>query len=161
MEFKVGDKAVFPALGVGIIKEIEHTVVEGAEYEMYVLEVLANGSTIRVPVPNATAVGLRPVIPEESVDKVLEVLSDRDTPARKQTWNRRQREYDTKVLTGDALEVAHVLRELLVLRAGKTLSFGERRMFDKTHALIVQELAAARDVDEGVIEQQIEELYQD
>ena len=42
--------------------------------------------------------------------------------------------------------VAAVLRDLSMLRQGKQLSFGERRMYDKAHGLIVQEISAARDV---------------
>ena len=51
------------------------------------------------------------VAPIAAVDKVYDVLRDRDTPADKQTWNRRYREYMNKIKTGDPLEVAAVLRE--------------------------------------------------
>jgi len=159
MAFTIGDKAVYPAHGVGIIKDIENLEMEGQVYRTYVLKILDNGMTIKVPVDNADAIGLRDIIPEDAVDKVYEVLRDRDAPADKQTWNRRYREYMNKIKTGDPLEVAAVLRDLALLKVEKTLSFGERKMYDQAHSLIVQELAVARDVDEQEIKTEIESIF--
>ncbi len=64
-----------------------------------------------------------------------------------------------KIKTGDPLEVAAVLRELARLKNEKTLSFGERKMYDQAHSLIVQELAVAKDVDEQVIKDEIEAIF--
>ena len=161
MAFEVGQKAVYPAHGVGIIKEIETQSIEDQDYEFYVLKILDNGMTIRVPLEQASANGMREVIGDEGVERVLEVLKDHSRPAKKQTWNRRYREYMTKIKTGDPLEVAEVLRDLLLLRAGKALSFGERKMFDQAHGLVVQELAVARDVDEAAIEAEIASIFEE
>jgi len=160
MTFKVGDKAVVPALGVGIIKNIEAIEMGGSTYEMFVIKILDNGLTYKVPVNNTAANGIRDVIPVDAVDKVYDVLKDRDSPTDKQTWNRRYREYMNKIKTGDPLEVASVLRDLALLKGEKTLSFGERKMFDQAHSLIVQEMAVARDVDESVIGQEIEAIFE-
>lgn len=159
MAFKVGEKAVYPAHGVGVIKEIQTLEMEGQTYELYVLKILDNGMTIKVPVTNADAIGMREVIPKNAVKKVYEVLQDRSKPADKQTWNRRYREYMQKIKTGDPLEVAAVLRDLALLKQGKTLSFGERKMYDQAIALIVQEVAVAKDVDETQVKGEIEEIF--
>ena len=160
MQFEVGDKAVVPSHGVGIVKEIREVDVDGAMYKMYIIKILDNGLTYSVPVDNLGANGIREVIPPEAVEKVYEVLRDQDTPAKKETWNRRYREYMNKIKTGDPLEVAAVLRELSKLKAEKTLSFGERKMYDQAHGLIVQEVAVARDVDEDEIRGEIEAIFQ-
>ncbi len=160
MQFQVGDKAVVPSHGVGIVKDITSVDVDGQSYEMYIIKILDNGLTYSVPVDNLGANGIREVIPQEAVEKVYEVLRDRDTPADKQTWNRRYREYMNKIKTGDPLEVAAVLRDLARLKSEKTLSFGERKMYDQAHSLIVQEVAVARDVDEQVIKDEIEAIFQ-
>jgi CarD family transcriptional regulator len=160
MQFEVGDKAVVPSHGVGIVKEISKVDMDGESYEMYVIKILDNGLTYSVPVNNLGANGIREVIPLEAVAKVYEVLRDRDTPADKQTWNRRYREYMNKIKTGDPLEVAAVLRDLARLKSEKTLSFGERKMYDQAHGLIVQEVAVARDVDEQIIKDEIEKIFE-
>ena len=159
MPFNVGDKAVYPKHGVGIIRDITEMQLEGTSYKCYVLKILDNGMDVMVPVDNADAKGMREVIPPDAVDRVYEVLRDRSSPTDKQTWNRRYREYSAKIQTGDPLEVAAVLRDLALLKSEKQLSFGERKMYDEAHSLIVQELAVARDTDEGTIKREIDGIF--
>ena len=139
MEYQVGDKAVYPGHGVGVITDIEHLDIEGVKATVYVLKILDNGMSIRVPLENASALGMRRVMSPEQVDKAFEILRDWDVPADKQTWNRRFRQYTNQLHTGDPLEVSKVLRDLSLLRKSKTLSFGERKMYDKAHTLLIQE----------------------
>lgn len=159
MEFKVGEKAVYPAHGVGTVKGIESQDFEGFRQTFYVLRIMDNGMTIRVPVQNAGAIGMRKVISREHVDKIYEVLRDRDVPTDNQTWNRRYREYMNKIQTGDLIEVAKVLRDLALLKADKNLSFGERKMFDQARSLLVQEISVAKDTDERSIEEEIDAIF--
>ncbi len=159
MEFKVGDMAVYPGHGVGVISDVETIDVEGTSATMYVLKILDNGMTIRIPVQNASALGVRTVIAKTQVPKVYEVLKDRDVPADNQTWNRRYREYLNKIQTGDLIEVAKVLRDLALLRKDKNLSFGERKMYDQASNLLIQELAVAEDKDEKKVRTRIETIF--
>lgn len=159
MEFNVGDKAVYPAHGVGIIRDVVTKEMDGERATFYVLKILDNGMTIMVPVQNARSIGMRSVISREHVDKVYEILKDRDVPTDNQTWNRRYRDYMSKIKTGDPLEVAKVLRDLALLKSEKALSFGERKMFDQARSLLVQEIAVAKDSDEKTVGEEIESLF--
>lgn len=159
MSFVVGEKVVVPTLGVGVVKELEKLSISGAIYEFYVIKVLENGSTYKVPVDKIAENKIRNVMTLDTIDQVYEILRDRDTPADKQTWNRRYREYMNKIKTGNPIEIARVLRDLAILRAEKTLSFGERKMYDQAHSLIVQEIAVARDVDEEQVKNELESLF--
>jgi CarD family transcriptional regulator len=159
MEFNVGDKAVYPAHGVGIIRDVISVEVDGLKGTFYVLKILDNGITIKVPVNNARTIGMRPVLHPDHIDKVREILQDRNVPTDNQTWNRRYREYMSKIKTGDPIEVAKVLRDLALLKSEKALSFGERKMFDQARRLLVQEIAVARDVDEKGVGEEIDGLF--
>ena len=64
-----------------------------------------------------------------------------------------------KIKTGDPLEVAAVPRDLAKLKSEKTLSFGERKMYDQAHSLIIQEIAVAKDVDEQVIKTEVDAIF--
>lgn len=160
MEFKVGDKAVYPGHGVGVIQAVETIDIGDERATMYVLKILDNGVTVRVPIQNAGALGMRNVISKEQVAKVYTVLKDRDVPADNQTWNRRYREYTNKIQTGDPLEVGKVLRDLALLRTTKNLSFGERKMYDKASTLLIQEIAVAMDTDEATIRTEIDTIFE-
>jgi CarD family transcriptional regulator len=161
MEFNVGDRAVYPGHGVGVIQAIETIDLEGATATMYVLKILDNGMTIKVPIQNAQALGMRNVINMVQVKKVYDVLKDRDVPADTQTWNRRYREYLNKIQTGDPIEVGKVLRDLALLRHSKNLSFGERKMYDQASTLLIQELAVAKDVTEQDIRDELEKIFKE
>ncbi|OGP56879.1 MAG: CarD family transcriptional regulator [Deltaproteobacteria bacterium RBG_13_52_11b] len=157
--FQIGDKAVYPGHGVGVIEAIETKQISGRELMFYILRVLDNGMTIMIPRDNAGAVGLRGVIRKLEIPKVLKILRDRDVEIDNQTWNRRYREYMEKINTGSIFEIAEVLRDLYLLRTEKELSFGERKILDTAKNLLVKELAIVRDVKETDILREIKTIF--
>ena len=159
LPFKVGDKAVYPAHGVGEVKSIESKEIMGAKQTFYVLQILDSGMKIMVPTTNINAVGLREVISDQEVDDVYEILKQRDVHIDNQTWNRRYREYMDKIKTGSVYEIAEVLRDLSILKFKKELSFGERKMLDTAKTLLVKELAICEDREEEEIESDIVEIF--
>jgi CarD family transcriptional regulator len=157
--FKIGDMAVYPSHGVGVIDAIESKNLSGKEQKFYILRLLSNGMTIMIPTDNVEQVGLRGIVASREISKVYKILKDKTAPSDSQTWNRRYREYMEKIRTGSAFEVAEVLRDLLLLRIGKDLSFGERRMLDMAKGLLVKELSIAQKSPEDRIEKHIEALF--
>jgi len=157
--FQIGDKAVYPGHGVGVIEAIEIKQISGRELMFYILRVLDNGMTIMIPRDNAGAVGLRGVIRKLEIPKVLKILRDRDVEIDNQTWNRRYREYMEKINTGSIFEIAEVLRDLYLLRTEKELSFGERKILETAKNLLVKELAIVRDVKETDILREIKTIF--
>jgi CarD family transcriptional regulator len=157
--FKIGDMAVYPSHGVGVIDAIERKNLSGKEQKFYILRLLSNGMTIMIPTDNVEQVGLRGIVASREISKVYKILKEKTAPSDSQTWNRRYREYMEKIRTGSAFEVAEVLRDLLLLRIGKDLSFGERRMLDMAKGLLVKELSIAQKSPEDRIEKHIEALF--
>jgi CarD family transcriptional regulator len=158
-EFKVGDVAVYPAHGVGEVQSIETREIAGNKHKFYILKILDSGMTIMVPTGNVRNVGLREVINESETDIVYDILRERDISINEQTWNRRYREYMDKIKTGSIYEIAEVMRDLMLLRYEKELSFGERKMLDTARYLIVKELAISQDMAEDEIADEIDEIF--
>jgi len=158
-EFKIGDVAVYPAHGVGEVKSIEEREIAGNTHKFYILKILDSGMTIMVPTGNVRNVGLREVINPSEIDIVYEILRERDISINEQTWNRRYREYMDKIKTGSIYEISEVLRDLMLLRYEKELSFGERKMLDTARYLIVKELAIAQEMTEEDIAEEIDEIF--
>ncbi|MBI5446648.1 MAG: CarD family transcriptional regulator [Deltaproteobacteria bacterium] len=142
--FGVGDKAVYPAQGVGEILAIEPRDIMGKSMEVYVMRILDREMTILIPTSKSHDVGLRRVMGTDEVDAVFDVLKQRRRVNDSQTWNRRFREYSEKIRTGSAVEIAQVLRDLYLLRSGKNLSYGEKRMLHTALELLSQEIAVAQ-----------------
>jgi len=158
-EFKVGDKAVYPAQGVAEVISIDEKDIAGQRQRFYVLRILDTDRKIMVPVSNANAVGLRQVISEQEIREIFDILRERTIGFDTQTWNRRYRGFMDKIKTGSIYDVAEVLRDLYRLKTDKQLSFGERRMLDTARGLIVQELSVARAADAQKVEQELETIF--
>ncbi len=159
MVFNVGDSAVYPAHGVAVVKRIEEMEVGGMKKTFYVLQVVENQMTIRVPTDNAQSVGLRAIISTDDVSNVYKILKMRNVKIDQTTWNRRYREYMEKIKTGSVFEIAEVLRNLFLLRHSKDLSFGERKMLDQAKHLLVKEISLAKKTQEDVIEREIQTIF--
>ncbi len=157
--FQIGDKAVYPGHGVGVIEAIEMKQISGKEQSFYILRIVDNGMTIMIPEDNVKAAKLRTVIRKIDVSKVIQILKDHDVTIDNQTWNRRYREYMEKINTGSIYEIAEVLRDLHLLKTEKELSFGERKIMDVAKNLLVKELAIARNVKETDILREIKTIF--
>lgn len=157
--FQIGDKAVYPGHGVGVIEAIETKQISGKEQKFYILRIMDNGMTIMIPKDSVNTVRLRGVIKKVDVAKVIQILKERDVTIDTQTWNRRYREYMEKINTGSIYEIAEVLRDLHLLKAEKELSFGERKILDLAKNLLVKELAIAREVKETEILREIKTIF--
>lgn len=158
--FKVGDKAVYPAQGVAEVISIEEKDIAGQRMKFYVLRILDTNRKIMVPTQNAKNVGLRPPISESGIREIFAILKKRTIAFDNQTWNRRYRGFMDKIKTGSVFDVAEVMRDLYRLKAEKSLSFGERRMLETARALIVKEIAIARDKSEEKIQAEIEQIFE-
>jgi len=157
--FKVGDLAVYPAHGVGVIERVESREVSGSSQDFYVMRILENDMIIMIPIKNVNNVGLREIIGRKEVPKLYSILRKRDVMIENQTWNRRYREYMEKIKTGSVYEVAEVYRDLLMLKTDKDLSFGERKMLDTARTLLVKEISLAKKVAEAQIERDLEKIF--
>jgi len=157
--FNVGDLAVYPAHGVGVIEKIEAQEISGCQQDFYVMRILDNNMIIMIPTNNVNNVGLRDLIGQTEVSRLYSILKKRDVTIDNQTWNRRYREYMDKIKTGSAFEVAEVYRDLLILKIDKDLSFGERKMLDTARNLLVKEISLARKIGEDQVEKDLDKIF--
>lgn len=158
--FQVGDLAVYPAHGVGRIEAVETRVVNGESHDFYIMKIIENNMVIMIPTWNVESVGLRDVIHDEDIPRIMEVMKEKpELNIDNQTWNRRYREYMDKIKTGSLFEVAEVFRDLSLLKLNKDLSFGERKLYDTAHNLLIKELSTARETDENTIATEIASIF--
>ena len=145
--FKIGDKVVYPHHGAGTVVKKEQREVLGQKREYLTIKILHNDMTVNVPCENAEAVGLRRVIDEVMVEKVLKALQGSGTVMPK-NWNRRFKHNRDKMKTGDIFELAEVVRNLSLRDHEKGLSTGEKQMFVKAKKILASELMYAKAMDE-------------
>jgi CarD family transcriptional regulator, regulator of rRNA transcription len=154
--YKVGDKVVYPHHGAGTVVKREKKEVLGEKREYLTIKILHNDMTVNVPAENAELVGLRKVIDEEAVKKVVKYLTSGGTEMPK-NWNRRFKHNRDKMKTGDIFELAEVVRNLALRDGEKGLSTGEKQMYVKAKKILASELMYAKNMSEDEALEWLEE----
>ena len=159
IDFAVGDNVVYPHHGAGQVIKKEEKDILGEKRQYLTIKILHNDMTVMVPCENAGKAGLRRVIDEETVKKVLSVLSD-DVSEMPKNWNRRFKHNRDKIKTGDIYELAEVVRNLAIREQDKGLSTGEKQMFTRAKKILASELMYALEMGEEQAEEHLDELLQ-
>jgi CarD family transcriptional regulator len=150
-DFHIGDKVVYPNHGVGIVEQISSRTIGSMVEKFYMLHIKSSNLKVTVPFHNVEAVGLRRVIRSNDINQILEILTDGKCESHTD-WKFRFKENSEKMRTGSLLEVAAVLKSLLVLNQTKSLSFREKKMLERARYLLVSEMAMAKNVEENEVE---------
>lgn len=160
--FKVGDKIVYPMHGAGTIESIEEREILGEKQKYYIMKMPVGDIKVMVPTKNAELIGVRDVINGDIAENVLNVLSAKPTDM-SSNWNKRYRDNQDKMKSGDICEVADVVRNLTFRQKDKGLATGEKKMLSNAKQILVSELVLAeamtKEQVEGLIDAKIEEAY--
>jgi len=156
-DFQVGDNVVYPHHGAGVVRARAPRKVLGEDREYLKIRILHNDMTVHVPCDQAAAVGLRRVIDEDTVRKVLGVLEGPCTDMPK-NWNRRFKHNREKIKTGDIYELAEVVRNLATRENEKGLSTGEKQMFTRAKKVLASELMYALEKSEDEAEEYLDSI---
>jgi CarD family transcriptional regulator len=150
--FHIGDKVVYPNHGVGIIEQIGSRTIGATVEKFYTLKI-SNSNCLKVQVPfaNATKIGMRQVVRNGEIEKILDYLSSGEC-SNAADWKDRFKENSERMRTGSLTDVAAVLKSLLLLGQAKALSFREKKMLERARYLLVSEIAISRNCEESLIE---------
>ncbi|MCZ2077797.1 MAG: CarD family transcriptional regulator [Bryobacteraceae bacterium] len=148
MTFQIGEKVVYPNHGVGTIENISSRSFGTHSERFYLLRLTYSSMTVVVPFSHVGDVGLRKVTKQVEVGKVLAFLADGDCQC-KSDWKDRFKENSEKMRAGSLLEIAGVLKMLLMLKLEKPLSFREKKMLDRARLMLVTEVSASRGIREA------------
>ena len=154
--FHIGDKVVYPNHGVGIIEQISSRTTGPTVERFYLLKIKASSLKVMIPCHNVNNVGLRKVVRNGEVQKILDYLTSAAVVA-SADWKDRFKENSERMRTGSLLDVAAVLKGLVVLSQQKSLSFREKKMLERARYLLVSELAMSRNCEEPQVEDLLSE----
>jgi CarD family transcriptional regulator len=157
IDFEIGDNVVYPHHGAGQVLKKELRKMFGKEMQYLTIKILHNDMTVMVPCENAGIAGLRRVIDEETVKKVLGVL-EADVSEMPKNWNRRFKHNRDKIKTGDIYELAEVVRNLALREHEKGLSTGEKQMYTRAKKILASELMYALEKSEDDAEAFLDDL---
>lgn len=158
--FDIGDKVVYPMHGAGIIEGIEEREILGEKQSYYILKFPVGDMKVMIPTTNVDQVGIREVISNEEVDKVVAFMSG-DKSKMSSNWNKRYRQNMEKMKSGDIYEVAEVVRNLMLRDHEKGLSTAERKMLSNARQILISELVLSKDAEEGEITALVDGIIED
>jgi CarD family transcriptional regulator len=153
--FKIGEKLVYPNHGVTVVEQIGESLVMGVTGDTYYhLRLLGNNSRLMVPTQNTDRVGLRRLYQQKEIKSLFSLLEAR-VPKAHTDWKGRYRENLEKMKTGRLEDVAEVLKNLNEVSKKKSLSFREKKMYDRAKYLLVSEVAIVKGIPEAEAEKLI------
>ena len=152
--FQVGDKIVHPMHGAGVIDSIVTKKVNGVVREYYILKLPVGGMLVMIPTSNSEEIGVRPVVDKDEADRLFASMPDIEVDMT-QNWNRRYRENMMRIKSGDLLEVAKVVKGLMLRDVDRGLSTGERKMLHSAKQILISELVLSQNTSYEDVEARI------
>ena len=137
---------MYPMHGVGLIESIEKKSVLGKRNKFYMITIINSGMKVMIPVDNATTIGIRPIISNREVKKVLDLLKKKEVIT-EDDWKLRYQGNIDKVKSGSIYEVGEVTRDLYRRGKEKELSIMERKLYENAYQLVIHEIALAKNID--------------
>jgi CarD family transcriptional regulator len=153
--FQVGDKVIYPNHGLGIVQGIETKTILGTTCGFYHLRMVANETTVLVPVDNVDGVGLRRAVNDQEIERLFSLLGDGKIDNH-QNWKGRFKDNSDRMRTGSIYDVVEVLKSLTFLARSKNLSFREKRMLDRAKFLVVSEISEVSRENNTLIEEKVD-----
>lgn len=160
MKFHVGQTVIHPHHGPAVVAKVMARTVRGEQVEYVELEIVSSKLSISLPVGKADEIGIRDVAGEGELDRLAEVLSG-PTIGEEPQWSRRFKAHRASIATGDPLQLAAVVRDLVRRRERSSLSLGEKDLLKEAAAPLLAEIALAVDVSEDVARDVMHALIMD
>ena len=152
--FSVGDRIAHPMHGAGIIDSIVKRKVDGAEKDYYVLKLPVGDMLVMIPVESSESIGVRPIVGKDAAEQILIAIADIEVNMT-QNWNKRYRENMLKIKSGDLLEVAAVIKGLMLRDTDRGLSTGERKMLHSAKQILISEIVLSECSSYEEVEQRL------
>ena len=152
--FQVGDKIVHPMHGAGVIDSIVQKKINGVVRDYYILKLPVGGMMVMIPTANSAEIGVRPVVKKDEADQVIAAMPDIEVDMT-QNWNRRYRENMLRLKSGDLIEVARVVKGLMLRDGDRGLSTGERKMLHSAKQILISEIVMCQSSSYEAVEERI------
>ncbi len=155
--FGKGDFVVYPSYGLGKIKGIQNEIIAGKRIKVFIISINER-VILRVPAEKIYDLGLRKLSSNDRMRNALTILKGKSKRRKKVMWSRRAQEYETKILSGDPVSIAEVLKELYKKNAYEDSSFSEKQIYASALDRLSRELGAMQKLDKEVAVKKLEDI---
>lgn len=159
MKYALSGKVVDPIHGAGVITEISDQNVSGEMRECVVIEIVVGKKRVLVPTENLENAELRPVVTKKELDEALSELSNEPDELPKD-WRRRIEKLKDRVHSGEPLQVARAIRDIIARSVQNKMNPSEKRVLNEAINVLAGEVALVRDMKSALAKDQIKKLAQ-
>ena len=143
--FRIGDKIVHPMHGAGIVDGIVTRKVNGVLRDYYSLRLPVGDMMVMIPTESCREIGVRAILTGDQVEQILRQIASLEVTL-EPNWNHRYRENMLRLKSGDLLEVAKVVKSLMLRESRRGLSTGERKMLHSAKQILISEIGMAQSI---------------
>lgn len=147
--FLLNEKVVYPGYGVAMINRLVERLIVNKKTNFFELKFYNKDMTVLIPEDRLESIGIRKLSTLQELVFMFDQLhrfdvSDIITEHNASTWNKRNKEYQSKLRSGQLLHIASIYKELQLISLDKELSFGERNLFNQIEFLLIEEISAVK-----------------
>tara|TARA_B100001123_G_scaffold440832_1_gene580750 strand:- start:1125 stop:1640 length:516 start_codon:yes stop_codon:yes gene_type:complete len=157
LQFSKGDYVVYPSYGPGRILAIKKEIIAGKRIQVLIISINKR-VILRVPVENIKDLGLRKLSTANRLKDAMTVLKSKAKKKKKTMWSRRAQEYEEKILSGNLVLIAEVLKELYKKDTFDEASFSEKQIYASALDRLARELAAMKKLDKEAAAIELENI---
>ena len=157
IKFNKGDHVVYPSYGPGKILAIKKEIINGKRIQVLIISI-NDRVVLRIPVEKIKDLGLRKLSTANRLKDAIAVLKSKAKKKKKTMWSRRAQEYETKILSGNLVSIAEVLKELYKKDSFDESSFSEKQIYASALDRLARELAAMKKLDKDTATKELENI---
>ena len=157
LKFNKGDHVVYPSYGPGKILAIKKEIISGKRIQVLIISI-NDRVVLRIPVEKIKDLGLRKLSTANRLKDAIAVLKAKARKKKKTMWSRRAQEYETKILSGNLVSIAEVLKELYKKDSFDESSFSEKQIYASALDRLSRELAAMKKLDKDAATKELENI---
>lgn len=143
--FEIGENIVYPVFGAGCIVNIEENEIQSLVKKYYIIQFVQGDMKLMIPIDSQEAQKIRRISDKTIMRRVFEILrhGSRDLPKK---WLDRSKYYNDSIKSGDILKLSGILNSIYSSSRSKSISSGERRVYNDVLEIVAGEVALVYDV---------------
>jgi len=157
LKFNKGDYVVYPTYGPGKILAIKKEIITGKRIQVLIISINKR-VILRVPIEKIKDLGLRKLSTTNRLKDAMTVLKSKARKKKRTMWSRRAQEYEEKILSGNLVLIAEVLKELYKKDSFDEASFSEKQIYTSALDRLSRELAAMKKLDKDTATKELENI---
>ena len=157
ISFNKGDYVVYPSYGPGKILAIKKEIIHGKRIQVFIISINEK-IILRIPVEKLKELGLRKLSTANRLKDAIAVLKSKSKKRKKIMWSRRAQEYETKILSGNLVSIAEVLKDLYKKDSFDEASFSEKQIYASALDRLAREIAAMKKLDKETATKELENI---